>query len=60
MQMNEQLLTCTDLQAILRIGKTKLYKLIREKQLPAIRVGNTYRIRMSELEEYLTKMNERE
>ena len=54
MQMNEQLLTCTDLQAILRIGKTKLYKLIREKQLPAIRVGNTYRIKQSDLEKYLT------
>jgi excisionase family DNA binding protein len=60
MQMNEQLLTCTEVQAILRIGKSKLYRLIREEKLPAIRLGNTYRIRMSELEEYLTKMNERE
>ena len=60
MQMQEQLLTCTEVQAILRVGKSKLYKLIREEKLPAIRLGNTYRIRMSELEEYLTKMNERE
>lgn len=52
--MNEQLLTCTEAQAILRIGKTKLYKPIREKQLPAIRVGNTYRIKQSDLEKYLT------
>lgn len=52
--MNEQLITCTEVQAILRIGKTKLYKLIREKQLPAIRVGNTYRIKQSDLEKYLT------
>ena len=52
--MNETLLTCTEVQAILRIGKTKLYKLIREEQLPAIRVGNTYRIKQSDLEKYLT------
>ena len=58
--MNEKLLTCTEVQAILRIGKSKLYKLIREKTLPVIRVGNTYRIRMSELEKYLTNLNETE
>lgn len=52
--MNEQLLTCTEVQAILRIGKSKLYKLIREEQLPAIRLGNTYRIKQSDLENYLT------
>jgi excisionase family DNA binding protein len=58
--MNETLLTCTEVQAILRIGQSKLYKLIREKTLPVIRVGNTYRIRMSELEKYLTNLNETE
>lgn len=58
--MNETLLTCTEVQAILRIGKSKLYKLIREEKLPVIRLGNTYRIRMSELEAYLTNLNKPE
>ena len=58
--MNETLLTCTEVQAILRIGQSKLYKLIREKTLPAIRLGNTYRIRRSELEAYLTNLNKTE
>lgn len=58
--MNETLLTCTEVQAILRIGKSKLYKLIREEKLPVIRLGNTYRIRMSELETYLTNLNKPE
>lgn len=58
--MNETLLTCTEVQAILRIGKSKLYKLIREEKLPAIRLGNTYRIRRSELEAYLTNLNKTE
>ena len=58
--MNETLLTCTEVQAILRIGKSKLYKLIHEEKLPVIRLGNTYRIRMSELETYLTNLNKTE
>lgn len=58
--MNETLLTCTEVQAILRIGKSKLYRLIREEKLPAIRLGNTYRIRRSELEAYLTNLNKTE
>lgn len=58
--MNETLLTCTEVQAILRIGKSKLYKLIREEKLPVIRLGNTYRIRRSELEAYLTNLNKTE
>lgn len=53
--MKEQLLTCTEVQAILRIGKSKLYRLIREEKLPAIRLGNTYRIRQSDFETYLEK-----
>lgn len=59
-QMNETLLTCTEVQAILRIGKSKLYRLIREEKLPVIRLGNTYRIRKSELENYLTKISKTE
>lgn len=58
--MNETLLTCTEVQAILRIGKSKLYKLIREEKLPVIRLGSTYRIRRSELETYLTNLNKSE
>jgi excisionase family DNA binding protein len=53
--MKEQLLTCAEVQEILRIGKSKIYRLIHEGKLPVIRVGNTYRIRASELENYLTK-----
>ena len=53
--MKEQLLTCTEVQAILRTGKSKLYRLIREEKLPAIRLGNTYRIRQSDFETYLEK-----
>ena len=55
----EKLLTRTEVQEILRISQSKIYRLIREKTIPSIRVGKTYRIRRSDLEEYLeTKKGE--
>ena len=49
----EKLLTRTEVQEILRISQSKIYRLIREKRIPSIRVGKTYRIRWSDLDEYL-------
>ena len=49
----EKLLTRTEVQEILRISHSKIYRLIREKKIPSIRVGKTYRIRRSDLDEYL-------
>lgn len=49
----EKLLTRTEVQEILRISQSKMYRLIRNKKLPSIRVGKTYRIRRSDLDEYL-------
>lgn len=55
----EKLLTRTEVQEILRISQSKIYRLIREKKIPSIRVGKTYRIRRSDLDEYLgTKKGE--
>lgn len=49
----EKLLTRTEVQEILRVSQSKIYRLIREKRIPSIRVGKTYRIRRSDLDEYL-------
>lgn len=49
----EKLLTRTEVQEILRISQSKIYRLIREKRIPSIQVGKTYRIRWSDLDEYL-------
>lgn len=54
-KMTEKLLTPTEARQLLRISKSTLYRLIQSSRLPAVRVGSTYRIRMSELEEYLNK-----
>ena len=57
--MDDKLLTCTEVQNILRISKSKLYRLIHKEKLPVIRLGSTFRIRQSDLEKFL-KNNESE
>ena len=57
--MDDKLLTCSEVQEILRISKSKLYRLIHKEKLPVIRLGSTFRIRQSELEKFL-KNNEKE
>ena len=58
--MNDQFLTLADAQAILRVSKSKMYRLIHKEGLPVVKVGSTYRIRMSELEKYLLMTNKPE
>ena len=58
--MSEKLLTLAEAQAILRVSKSKMYRLIHKEGLPVVKVGSTYRIRMSELEKYLLMTNKPE
>ena len=55
--MNKQLLTLAEAQAILRVSKSKMYRLIHQEGLPAVRLGSTYRIRQSDLDEFLKNNN---
>ena len=52
--MENTLLTRIEVQKTLRISNSKAFHLIRSGQLPAIRVGKTYRIWRKDLEEYLS------
>ena len=53
--MSEQLLTRSEAQAILRVSKSTIFRLIHSGIIPAILVGNTYRIRQSDLDTFLSK-----
>lgn len=55
--MNEQLLTLAEAQAILRVSRSKMYRLIHQEGLPAVRLGSTYRIRQSDLDVFLENSN---
>jgi putative molybdopterin biosynthesis protein len=46
-------LTCKELSKMLRIGKTKLYELLRSGELPSFRVGRLYRVTLADVERYI-------
>ena len=53
--MNEQpaLLTVREVADSMRVSTMTVYRLIRSGSLPAIRVGTHFRIRTSDLDQYL-------
>ena len=53
--MKDRLLTRAEAQQILRVSKTTMFRLIHQKQIPAVWVGKTIRIPESELENYLCR-----
>lgn len=48
-----ELLTVRDVQDITQLGRTKVYELIRDGELPIIRLGRSIRIRRRVFEEWL-------
>jgi excisionase family DNA binding protein len=51
--MNDKLLTRPEVQQILRISTTKMFRLIKNQELPVIKIGNTYRIKQTDLEHFI-------
>lgn len=50
---SQELLTRKEAQTLLRIGTNKMLSLIRNKSIPASKIGNTYRIRKKDLLKYI-------
>jgi excisionase family DNA binding protein len=52
------LLTVPDVQALTKLGRTKVFELIRTGQLPIVRIGRAVRIRRDALERWLADLEE--
>ena len=52
--VGESLLTVAEVAATMRVSKMTVYRLIKSRQLPALKVGKNYRIRESDIDQYLT------
>jgi excisionase family DNA binding protein len=53
--MNTQLLKATDVARLLNISKALVYRLIADGQIIAVRFGKTVRVRLEDLEDFITK-----
>ena len=52
--MVDELLTVREVTTTLKIGRTKLYELIRTKELPSLTIGRSRRIPARAVRAYLT------
>ena len=55
-----QLLTIKQVQEKLSVGSTTAYRLIYDKQLPAVRIRKAWRVKESDLEAYINQISESE
>ena len=53
--MNTQLLKATDVARLLNISKALVYRLIVDGQLVAVRFGKTVRVRIEDLNDFISK-----
>lgn len=53
--MEDKYLKRSEAQQILRVSITKIFQMINNQELPAIKVGRSYRIKETDLKEYLQK-----
>ena len=52
--VGDRLLTVGEVAATMRVSNMTVYRLIKNRDLPALRVGKNYRIRESDVEVYLS------
>jgi excisionase family DNA binding protein len=53
-QAGDRLLTVAEVAGTMRVSNMTVYRLIKNGDLPALRVGKNYRIRESDVEVYLS------
>ena len=53
--MNHELLTVKEVAALLRVSPMTCYRLLKSKQLHGLRVGRSYRVRSSDLAEFIER-----
>lgn len=57
--MADRMLTLEEVQDIIQVGRTTLYRLVKAKELPARKVGRQWRISESCLREWMREREDR-
>ena len=48
-------LTIAEVAAVMRVSKMTVYRLVHNGELPAVRVGRSFRVRQDDVDDYLRK-----
>lgn len=57
--MHTRFMTVGEVAAVLRVSNMTVYRLINAGQLPAVRIGRSFRVREEELDRYLAERHTR-
>jgi excisionase family DNA binding protein len=57
--INARYMTVGEVAAVLRVSTMTVYRLINAGQLPAVRIGRSFRVREEELDHYLAERHTR-
>ncbi|WP_193606642.1 helix-turn-helix domain-containing protein [Nocardioides lijunqiniae] len=52
---DSRFLTIAEVAAMMRVSKMTVYRLVHNEELPALRVGRSFRVREEDVDEYLRK-----
>lgn len=58
MKLKNRLLKVKDVAEILNIGRTKAYKLVKEKKLPVVKIDGCIRVQYEDLQRYIDAKKE--
>jgi len=56
--LEDKLLTRAEAQQVLRVSTCTMFNLIRRQEIPAMKIGKSYRIRQSVLEHYISQQQQ--
>jgi len=51
--IEERLLTVSEVAEVLRVSRMSIYRMIKQGEMPAFRVGRGYRLRQEDVHRYL-------
>ena len=59
MRFSEEILTLEETAKYLKIGKSTLYKMAREGEIPAMKIANQWRFRKEDIDKWLKEIGSR-
>jgi excisionase family DNA binding protein len=55
-QMEDQIMTVTEVAEYLKISEVTTYKLVQEGKIPAFKIGRHWRVKKNDLSEFIEKL----
>ena len=55
----DEIMTLEEMAGYLKIGKSTLYKMVREDKIPVVKIANQWRFRKEDIEKWLKEIKDK-